>query len=176
MKPQELRQIDFAIATALDALTPPRNPDEAHAITLLANARALLNPPAPDPARPAPWKVIAVSSNHNNFGHKGVVVCRPTGEALELSLQAYGVMPLPEVGTWFDALPASEIPARKLPAAPREILDREFKPATASDFLAICGRNSVDVSVARECAAIRDAVDGGQASAADIERLFLANF
>lgn len=128
------------------------------------------------PEKPAPWKVIAVSSNHGSFGHKGVIVARPSGEALELTLQAYGVTPLPVEGEWLDTLPTSEVQPRKLAPVPKKILDREFKPATASDFLAICGRHGVEVSVARENKAVREAVDGGEASVADIERIFRREF
>ena len=128
------------------------------------------------PEKPAPWKVIAVSVNHDGFGHKGVIVARPTGEALELTLQAYDSTPLPCVGDLLDKLPTSEVQPRKLQPLSRSILDREFTPATAADFLAICGRNFVEVSVARENKAVREAVDGGEDSVADIERIFRREF
>ena len=145
-------------------------------VTLLATALELLDgPPAPKPT-PEPWKVLAVSSNHESFGHKGVIVGRPNGEALELHVQAYSGTPLPNVGDLLDTLPTSEVQPRKLPQLPWEIRDREFTPATAADFLAICGKFSVEVSVARESEAIREAVDGGNASPADLERLFQREF
>ena len=63
---------------------------------------------------PLAWHVVAVSSNHGAFGHKGVVVLRESGEGLELSLQAYGGTPLPSMGDTLATLPASEVPPRKL--------------------------------------------------------------
>lgn len=145
-------------------------------VALLAQALDLLDGPPPAPEKPAPWKVIAVSSNHGAFGHKGVIVARPSGEALELTLQAYGSTPLPVEGEWLDTLPPSEVQPRKLSALPQAIIDREFKPATAADFIAICGRNHVEVSVARENGEVCEAVDGGEASVSDIERIFRREF
>ena len=156
-------------------LTGPQWPDIPGLIIKARKALGLLD--GPPPAFPAaPWKVIAVSSNHGSFGHKGVIVARPSGEALELTLQAYGSTPLPVEGQWLDTLPTSEVQPRKLSKVPQEIIDREFEPATAADFLKICGRNFVEVSVARENKAVREAVDGGEASAADIARIFRREF
>ncbi len=128
------------------------------------------------PEKPEPWKVLAISSNHGSFGHKGVIVGRSNGGALELTLQAYGSTPLPVEGQWLDTLPTSEVQPRKLSKLPQEIIDREFKPATAAEFLTICGEFEVAVPVARENNAVREAVDGGEASAADIARIFRREF
>jgi hypothetical protein len=142
----------------------------------LDRAKPFLHGPPATPVKPEPWKVIAISANHGSFGHKGVVVARSNGEALELTLQAYGSTPLPNVGDLLDTLPTSEVQPRKFANPPQAVIDNEFTPATASDFLAICGKFNVEVSVARECEAIRALVDGGQASFNDIHRAFRREF
>lgn len=153
-------------------------PDDDESIVVsLSEITRITAPATPAPApKPEPWKVLAVSDNHGSFGHKGVVVGRSTGEALELVLQAYGGTPLPNVGDLLDTLPTSEVQPRKLPQLPSHVLSHEFVPAAARDFLAICHAFGVAVSVARECVAIREAVDGGKASPADLERLFRREF
>lgn len=72
------------------------------------------------PEKPLPWHVVTVSTNRGSFGHAGVIVLNENGEGLELTLQAYGVDPLPKVGDVLEVLPRSEIQPRALPGVTPE--------------------------------------------------------
>lgn len=162
------QQIKFALASAIDALNPPRNAEESAALNLCrealdhkddhANFKGLINLALHPKTtkrelqiyagecqrclagssplerlkhhvtgaiergeavavveKPLPWHVVNVSTNRGSFGHAGVIVLNENGEGLELTLQAYGVDPLPKVGAVLEVLPRSEIQPRKLP-------------------------------------------------------------
>jgi hypothetical protein len=76
--------------------------------------------PLPPPP-PKSFTVVAVSSNTNSFGYKGVLFLAEDGTGYEVAFQAYGADPLPKQG---DVIPEDRLPRspsfRVLPVVPPE--------------------------------------------------------